>query len=255
MAARIRTVKPEFWCSEQVAECSTNARLLFVGLWNFADDGGIHPASAKQLKMEVFPGDPFTLNQLVDWVSELRKVGLVAQYEAQGKVWWGVTGWHHQKIDKPRCKYPPLQFDDGSPTVRRPFDDESLPYRSLSAQTGVEGKEHSCSPDGEQASDGGSANQYTAEFDAWWSLYPRKIGKRKAFAEFQRAKKRVGLEQLTAGVKAYAASVRGKDPQYIVYAERWLSSGRYDDDLKGESQDGQPSPGSKHDPRHPVTPI
>jgi hypothetical protein len=136
--ARYRTIKPEFWCSEQVAECSPNARLLFVGLWNFADDGGIHPASLKQLKMEVFPGDPFSLDDIAAWITELRNVGLLAQYESQGKAWWGVTGWHHQKIDKPTFKYPPLEIDDGSPTVRRPFDDGS-PLKGVESK-GIEKK-------------------------------------------------------------------------------------------------------------------
>jgi hypothetical protein len=49
--ARIRTVKPEFWTSEQVMNCSRDARLLFIGMWNFCDDGGNHPASAKTLKV------------------------------------------------------------------------------------------------------------------------------------------------------------------------------------------------------------
>lgn len=30
--ARIRSIKPEFWVSEQIGECSTNARLTFIGL-------------------------------------------------------------------------------------------------------------------------------------------------------------------------------------------------------------------------------
>ena len=47
--ARIRTVKPEFWTSEQVAECTPIARLAFIGIWNFCDDNGIHPASIKRL--------------------------------------------------------------------------------------------------------------------------------------------------------------------------------------------------------------
>jgi hypothetical protein len=46
--ARHRVVKPEFFTNEQVVECSTNARLLFVGMWCFCDDGGVHPASASQ---------------------------------------------------------------------------------------------------------------------------------------------------------------------------------------------------------------
>lgn len=33
--ARIRTIKPEFWTSEQVMGCAPLARLLFIGLWNF----------------------------------------------------------------------------------------------------------------------------------------------------------------------------------------------------------------------------
>ena len=48
--ARIRTVKPEFWASEQVMECSPIARLLFIGLWNFCDDAGNHPLSEKTLR-------------------------------------------------------------------------------------------------------------------------------------------------------------------------------------------------------------
>ena len=58
--ARIRTIKPEFWTSEQVMECSPLARLLFIGVWNFCDDAGNHPMSAKTLKALVFPGDDIT---------------------------------------------------------------------------------------------------------------------------------------------------------------------------------------------------
>jgi len=124
--ARIRSIKPEFWTSEQVAECSPTARLLFVGLWNFCDDQGVHPASTKQLKMEVFPGDSFTLQEIADWITELRCAGLVAQYQcSQGLYWWAVTGWHHQKIDKPTNKYPPPQADDDAPTVRRAVGERS----------------------------------------------------------------------------------------------------------------------------------
>ena len=55
--SRIRTVKPEFWTSEQIIACSPIARLLFIGLWNFCDDNGVHPASYIRLKAEVFPPD------------------------------------------------------------------------------------------------------------------------------------------------------------------------------------------------------
>lgn len=50
--ARIRSIKPEFWTSEQVMALSPLARLAFLGMWNFCDDAGIHPASAKTLNAQ-----------------------------------------------------------------------------------------------------------------------------------------------------------------------------------------------------------
>ena len=105
--ARIRTIKPEFWTSEQVVECSPSARLLFVGMWNFADDNGIHPASIKRLKMEIFPADDFSFGEIQAMVTELKDSGLVNEYEhSDGKSYWIITGWKHQKIDRPTYKYP-----------------------------------------------------------------------------------------------------------------------------------------------------
>ncbi|MBI2790895.1 MAG: hypothetical protein HYX61_02955 [Gammaproteobacteria bacterium] len=104
--ARIRTVKPEFWTSEQVASCSREARLLFIGMWNFCDDAGIHPKSFMRLKMEVFPGDDCSGIDIEVWMSELINVGLVIEYSAEGKEYWLVTGWKHQKIEKPTYRYP-----------------------------------------------------------------------------------------------------------------------------------------------------
>lgn len=105
--ARIRTIKPEFWTSEQVMNCSRDARLLFIGLWNFCDDGGNHPASAKTLKAEVFPGDDkLETADVMTWVDELIEQDLVSEYEVEGREFWHVTGWHHQRIDQPTLRHP-----------------------------------------------------------------------------------------------------------------------------------------------------
>lgn len=105
--ARIRTVKPEFWTSEQIAECSPTARLLFIGIWSFSDDRGIHPASIKRLKMEVFPSDPITDAGIQAMVDELESAGLLLAYKVADAAYWQVTGWaRHQKIDKPTYRHP-----------------------------------------------------------------------------------------------------------------------------------------------------
>lgn len=132
--ARIRTIKPEFWTAEQVMECSPTARLLFIGVWNFCDDGGNHPASCKTLKAEVFPGDDITAAEIDALVGELLTNDLLVEYEAAGKRYWHVTGWHHQKIEKPNFKHPKptdggilRPVADESPNDRRPVADHSTP--------------------------------------------------------------------------------------------------------------------------------
>lgn len=112
--ARIRTIKPEFWTSEQIVECSPTARLLFIGMWNFCDDAGIHPASAMRIKMQIFPADGISVSDVEYMLDELLQAGLLIQYEAEGKSYYQVTGWQHQKIDKPNFRYP---SPNGSRTV------------------------------------------------------------------------------------------------------------------------------------------
>lgn len=118
---RIRSIKPEFWTSAQILECSTNARLLFVGLWNFCDDLGRHPDSSKQVKAEIFPSDPFTDDQIVGWISELKDQSLIIPYVVDGIKYFYVKGWKHQKIDRPQPAKYPAPFVEDSSTDRRSF--------------------------------------------------------------------------------------------------------------------------------------
>jgi len=126
--ARIRTIKPEFWTSEQVADCSTTARLLFVGLWNFCDDYGVHPDSAKRIKMQIFPADNLSLSEISALVDELVAVKLLGRFDHEGERYLVVTGWRHQKIDKPARKFPEppdqLSFDKCSSNGRRMVGDD-----------------------------------------------------------------------------------------------------------------------------------
>lgn len=123
--ARIRTIKPEFWTDEKIGECSTNARLLFVGTWTFADDAGNIERSAKQLKAQVFPYDSIDCEPLL---RELIAAGLLIEYQVEAKIYLHINGFGvHQKIDrpgKPRCP----AFDQ-SLSIRRTFDEYSSKSR------------------------------------------------------------------------------------------------------------------------------
>lgn len=127
--ARMRMVKPEFWTSEQVVECSPLARLLFIGLLNFCDDRGVHPASYRRLKMEVFPADAMEIKPLIE---ELISTELIGSFESEGVSYWYVTGFtKHQRTSHPNWKYPPppgWEFQEAS--VNAPEDSGTLRERS-----------------------------------------------------------------------------------------------------------------------------
>ncbi|MEE3636512.1 DnaT-like ssDNA-binding domain-containing protein [Pseudomonas sp. AL 58] len=146
--ARIRTIKPEFWTSEQVMECSALARLLFIGVWNFCDDAGNHPLSPKTLKALVFPGDDITASQVESLLAELLSNDLISIYEHSSKQYLHVNGWHHQKIDRPTIKHPRYirSIDDAPPKADEPPRDDQQQFDEDSSSDqggltpGVEGK-------------------------------------------------------------------------------------------------------------------
>ncbi|WP_051954136.1 hypothetical protein [Xenophilus azovorans] len=170
--ARIRTIKPEFHTSEQVMNLKPVARLAFIGLWNFCDDGGNHPASARTLKAEVFPGDDdLSASDVQALVDQMLTQGLVKLYEVGGKSYWHVTGWHHQRIERPTMKHPlppdaasndqqgrcdkpmnrrqpaaeesprdPGRLDESSANDRRDLDEPSTPEGKGEEGKGEEGK-------------------------------------------------------------------------------------------------------------------
>jgi 5-methylcytosine-specific restriction endonuclease McrA len=64
--ARIRTIKPEFWTDEKIVQLPFVARLLYIGLWNFADDDGLIVEEPERIKLQVLPGDPVDIGLLID---------------------------------------------------------------------------------------------------------------------------------------------------------------------------------------------
>jgi hypothetical protein len=103
------------------------ARLLFIGIWNFCDDGGNHPLAPRTIKALVFPGDNITAEEVNVLLGELEGVGLTQSYTVDGKHYLHIVGWKHQKIEKKNFKYPipPQPLGDVPPNDRPPVGDES----------------------------------------------------------------------------------------------------------------------------------
>ena len=111
--ARIRTIKPELWTDERLAECSPVARLLFIGMLNFADDNGNQAYSAKRLKMQIFPADSIDTQPLLN---ELLTQGVIIEYSVSGEKFLHIKGFRtHQVINRPSATSTPQpSFSDDS---------------------------------------------------------------------------------------------------------------------------------------------
>ncbi len=75
--ARIRTIKPEFFTSEDIVSLSPLARLLYVALWCEADREGRMVWKPRTFKMRYLPGDECDIDSLC---SEILAAKLVKLY-------------------------------------------------------------------------------------------------------------------------------------------------------------------------------
>jgi len=106
--ARNRTISPDFWTWEAVIDCAPMTRLLFIGLWNFADDHGVQPLRPRTIRMQVFPGDEIGNDAVRAMIDELASRKLVHIYEVEGIEYLAVVDWsvHHRVSRGARRRYP-----------------------------------------------------------------------------------------------------------------------------------------------------
>lgn len=96
--SKIRTIKPEFWTSEDVVKCDLAARLFFIGLWSFCDDAGVFKWSPLSLKMLIFPNDQV---DTVALLAELEAAGLIRKFDREDQSYGIIVSFaKHQKIDQ-----------------------------------------------------------------------------------------------------------------------------------------------------------
>lgn len=77
-----------------------------------------------------------------------------------------------------------------------------------------------------------------ADFDDWWGVYPRKVGKQKAEKAYGVARRNgVTPEQLHDGLVASVAQWRRerRPPDKVPHPTTWLNEGRWDDDYNPAS--------------------
>ena len=227
---RKRMIKPEFWTDEKILELDPIARLLFIGIWNFADDEGIIQDSVKGLKVKIFPADDIKVELIEDYLNSIVELKLILKgSDEKGHNLLKVANWHnHQKINHPT----PTQYifiedkEDISVITKLGVKDESL-INSIDKNSIRPNPEKKATP-----------KKDTSEFDHFYSLYPRKIKKKNAETAFNRLSS-PDKEKALVGLASYITFWDSSkiEKEFIPHPSSWLNSRQWEDDIPSISKD------------------
>lgn len=142
--ARIRSIKPEFWSSESITNLSREARLVYIGLWCFADDEGRFRAQIGVLAGQLFPEDDdgreVVERALAELSGALSEDSVSPQSQPMVELYIGPDGHHygqivawarHQRINRPTPSSIPGPNDPGSHPDKLIRKDSLSPHGGL----------------------------------------------------------------------------------------------------------------------------
>jgi hypothetical protein len=208
--ARIRTIKPEFFTSEDVVGLSAFARLLYIALWCESDKEGRLVWKPKTFKMRYFPADSVEIEALC---AELTDSGLVVRYG---------DGFAHIPTFTAHQHINPRESASQLPEPTRQARVGTRQPRDSDTQGGREGK----------GKEGDSASASPPGFDSFWDSWP-KSDRKQARGKCLDAWKKAGAEPQAALVVAHVQRMSAgpwlKDGgQYIPAPLTYLNQKRWE---------------------------
>lgn len=97
--ARIRSIKPDFFLHEGLAELSPLHRVFFIGLWTLADKEGRLEDRPKRIKAALLPWEDVDVDELL---ADLAARGFIVRYEAAGIACIEIPGFSKHQRPHPK---------------------------------------------------------------------------------------------------------------------------------------------------------
>jgi hypothetical protein len=231
----MRYIKPEFWTDGKIVTLSFPARLLYIGMWNFAmcDKGHVED-DALRLKMQIFPADDVDIPALVD---ELIRSGRVVRLEAPS----GATYLHvvrlpdHQKVDPrwttrcPACKNADDLTEALPNSPKLPDTPPNSPQEGRGGEgIGEEGITTLSDRSATRTRKPRSSTQAPESFAEFWAAYPRKEARGRAVPAYVKALKKTTPERIAEGARRYRDDPNREAP-FTALPASWLNDERWDD--------------------------
>lgn len=216
--ARIRTIKPEFFTSEDIVALSPMARLLYIALWCEADREGRFVWKTKTFKMRYFPADECDIEAMC---AEITLSDLVVRY---GEGYAYIPSFlAHQHLN-PRETV--SQLPGPGDKVTRHSRVGTRHSRDSDAQGGREGK----GKEGKTR----DASREPVGFKAFWDVYPNRSARQNAVNAWAKLDPDEQLQGVI--VKAVSAQAKGDGwqknaGQFVPLPATWLNGKRWTDEI------------------------
>jgi hypothetical protein len=214
LMARMRTVKPEFWESEEIGALSRDARLLYIATWNMADDEGRLRWTPAYIQANAFIYDRDLDVGAV--MGELVHAELVVPYEmGMQKLAYIPSFGKHQKPNRPQPSKLPAPFSES----------DSAPFTPVVVEEGrvEEGCSNSSSPDD--------------EFEDFWARWPsgRRVKKPDALRAHRRALLAASPNVILEGLERWTThwAEAETEPRFIPHPASWLNARQWNDPTPG----------------------
>lgn len=127
--ARIRSIKPEYWTDEKTGKLKLQERLLFIGLWNIADDQGCLKSGTGYIKGQLFPYDEeLRIDTVKSWLTSLINARLIVPFTFKGEGYYFIRTFEdHQVINRPgKPKFPKELLISLKGAEETPINEDSL---------------------------------------------------------------------------------------------------------------------------------
>ena len=127
---RSRNIKPGFFKDEKVLKCCPLARILFEGLWCYADREGKFKWNPFEVKIEILPFDDCNVMELLN---ELIKNELIIKYSIKSKEYGYIPNFlkHQHPHIKEKDSAIPSPEKHSANTIQEPDKNNACPSDSL----------------------------------------------------------------------------------------------------------------------------
>ena len=233
---RIRCVKPEFFKHECLFDLERETgfpiRIAFEGLWCAADREGRFKWRPRSLKTEIVPYDDCDFSRVLD---ALMTRGFIRHYSVNGEEYGLIPSFKDHQHVNPReapSQIPePIEFTDASSTREARVDHRARGAGRKGREGKGTGKEGNSTP--KPPLGARSETQQTDDFERFWEIYPRKVGKGATRMSWKKLKPTQELvEQILASVQKHKTCEQWikENGRFVPMPSTWLNQTRWEDE-------------------------